>query len=104
MAVFENAQGEAVPDPVTYSEWFAQAGEKERRLAVGSRRYSAVVDLLGADPPYDAFVDRKGEVIGLDALQSEGAKARTNRQRIVREIIDRRRGLLAQVAAHGFLP
>lgn len=103
LAVFTNASDRLIPDPATYSDWFDRADEKRRRVAVGARRYSAVRDVLGADPRWEDFIDPDtGSLLGVAALKSEPDAARTERVAKVRAEIARREALIRQVATLGF--
>jgi SPP1 gp7 family putative phage head morphogenesis protein len=39
-ADFQNAAGNAIPDPQVYSQWFDQADVGRRKMAVGAKRYN----------------------------------------------------------------
>ena len=41
-AELTNASGDSIPDPLEYAEWFDEADEGRRKLAVGKRRYDEV--------------------------------------------------------------
>ena len=51
---FTNAADQLVPDPAIYSEWFDQADEARRKLAVGARRYAIAQQQLGGEEVLDA--------------------------------------------------
>src|SRR5439155_108240 len=104
LATFASAEGQLVPDPVAYSEWFDQADERRRRTAVGSRRYALVRDTAGAEPDWAHFLDPEdGELLPLAVLQTEDAGARADRINRVRQLMGERRELIKQVQTYGFL-
>lgn len=93
-----------MPDPVAYSDWFAQADEKRRRTAVGSRRYAAVKDLVGDNPDWSHFLDpESGQLLSLDRIKSEGLPARLDRVNRVQTLMAQRAHLIRQVQTFGFL-
>ncbi len=102
-ALFTDAHEKLVPDPATYEDWFATASEDKRRKAVGSRRYSALSDIIGGKPAWSDFLDHEtGRLLPLDALKNESHVDRAERRGKVQELITKRRGLLQDVATFGF--
>lgn len=101
-AVFRNAQSEVAPDPVAYNEWFDGADEKRRRLAVGGRRYDAMKEEFGGQPPWSAFIDpNTGSLVPLATLERESTRARTKRIGQVSRAIDERAAALRRVLSFG---
>lgn len=104
MAVFRDRAGDVVPDPAVYSDWFAKATERQRRLAVGTRRYSMMADRLGRAPEYADFVDgHSGEVLPLQVLKQETPAERAIRTGRVDAIMRARRYMLQQTSTYGFM-
>ena len=90
-----------VPDPLTYGRWFDEADEKRRRIAVGTRRYSAVAEDEG-EPEWAHFIDPSdGDLLPLDALRAETADARRGRVAKVKAMLGERARLARAAAAHG---
>jgi len=103
LAIFTNAQDKIIPDPLTYSEWFRQAGEQRRRIAVGTKRYSAVKDKLGAHPSWEDFLDpQTGDLVTVNQLKNEDRQQRAERVQKVRTMMQRSRKLLKQTTVYGF--
>ena len=104
LTLFRDNAGAAVPNPAVYETWFQQAGERQRRLAVGSRRYSELRDQLGREPDYAHFVDpTDGEILSLATLKSEDPKDREERVNKVRRMMADRARDIARVATYGFI-
>lgn len=105
METFHRGAALAVPDPAVFADWFAGAPERLQRLAVGSRRYSAVRDKLGATPGYHHFVSPDtGHLLSTEVLKTEPARSRQRRVRLLGRLARRRQEDLARVATYGFLP
>lgn len=102
--VFQNIRGSLIPDPISYSDWFSQADEKRRRLAVGTRRYNAVATSMHGDPDWAAFLDPvTGDLVPLARLESETWLERESRARKVREKLLALRSQLGELSTVGFL-
>ncbi len=100
LKLFRDNESMLVPDPATYSDWFAGAGPRARRVAVGTRRYAAAREVIGSEPGYEIFVDPDddaGGLMSIDRLRNEGAFERTKRINRVRSLIDQRRKLIRNV-------
>lgn len=79
------------PDPATYSEWFGRADERRRRLAVGTRRYGLVQDLVGRAPTWADFLDPDtGRLLTQAELRAESEAARLARVERARKLIAER--------------
>lgn len=103
LAVFTNAQDRIIPDPLVYSQWFRKADERKRRIAVGSRRYSALKSALGRSPAWEEFLDPKsGDLASLDRLQSETPRQREIRVAKARELLNARKAGLKRVTVRGY--
>jgi len=90
-----------LPDHLTYSEWFDSASEQRRRLAVGTRRYSAIADIVD-NPSWEHFVNPEtGELLTVDELTKENARQRNARLATLRgEIADQAKAV-EKVAVFG---
>jgi Phage Mu protein F like protein len=104
LAIFTNAADKLIPDPTVYSQWFDQAGERKRRMAVGTRRYGVVSDLLGRTPRWEDFLEpTSGDLLTLDELKDESPDERAARVAAVRVVIAERNDLLRRMATFGWL-
>ena len=45
-----------------FADWFTQADERRRKLAVGARRYAEVEAEMGRQPVLADFVDEAGQL------------------------------------------
>jgi hypothetical protein len=94
-----------IPDPAIYQDWFAQADERRRKLAVGTRRYSVAEGIPGRRPEWSDFLDpKKGTLLTIAALKSETDRTRQVRVNRVKRMLDQRRALVARLAVQGHLP
>lgn len=101
LAVFTTAQKDVVPDPVEYGQWFAGASEKERRLAVGSKRYSLIADAVG-EPRWEHFLSpATGDLVPVKMLAQEGPHERAQRTYQAAALVQRRAELLRRVNVLG---
>jgi hypothetical protein len=101
---FTTAADKLVPDPATYADWFAKAPERERRLAVGSRRYRTVQAKV-ANPEWHHFVDPdKGTLVPVQTLKREPSVKRAERVQKVQRVIAQRREDVRRVSTFGFEP
>ena len=90
------------PDPLVYTDWWAAADEQRKRLAVGTRRYAAVAELLGAAPDWEHFVADDGRLLRMDELRKEGPADRAVRVASVRAALSQRRRDAARVSRLGY--
>lgn len=105
-ALFTDNDHKLVPDPVTYSDWFASASDQERRWAVGARRLATITNKLkpGESLSWAHFLDpNTGTLLPLERLQAETPKRQENRIGKVEDVIAQRRELTAQVFRFGYL-
>ena len=105
---FENADGEPIPDPQTYSQWFDEADEGRRKLAVGVRRYAAVVKRLQQrgekrSPKWTDFIDGNGVLLTLKHIAEETPTDQIFRLLNIDSLIASRADLIAKMRAAGFL-
>jgi SPP1 gp7 family putative phage head morphogenesis protein len=102
-ADFANAADEEIPDPSVYSDWFSQASEQERRLAVGGNRYRAVSNMLDREPQWTDFLSGdSGNLASVAQLQAETAAQREARKASVDALIQTRAKAYRQVRNVGF--
>lgn len=109
MEAFLTAAGELVPDPASYSDWWRQATERERMIAVGVKRYQAVRDMLASGPAprapeWEDFITPQGKLIPVEKLRAESAEERAARRRRVELVLDQRRRAYQAVASTGLPP
>lgn len=104
MAEFKTAAGVLIPDPAAYDQWFDQADEGRRRLAVGSRRYDIVKQRLGntRKPEWTDFLDGNGELLSLFKLQGADPGELFREKSQLMTTIKARNELLQQVRTTGF--
>lgn len=104
-AKFENKSGNQIPDPSSYGDWFANADDKRRRLAVGSSRYQAIVDRFGPgyQPRWEEFIQPDGTLLARTTLESETDAKRLERMQKVQAAMTERAQLFRQVSQTGFL-
>lgn len=60
-----------LPDPLVYQDWWKTATDRQKRIAVGSRRYDAVTKKHGKTASYFHFIDDNGDLLSLDAIATE---------------------------------
>lgn len=101
-AQFQNAAGNAIPDPLEYQDWFRTADRPRRELAVGRRRYREMIKKLGREPQWSDFVKPDGTLMPLKELKSESDIERAIRLRYVQDAIAHRRQQILDVKAGGF--
>ena len=105
MAVFKNNSSESIPDPLTYSDWFAKSPEEKQRLAVGGRRWSVAKEKHGRAPEWADFLDPEtGGLLTRDALEAETPKAAMTRRGEVQALIRERGELVRKAQTYGFIP
>lgn len=104
-AEFANAAGAAIPDPMVYSQWFANADPGRRKMAVGVKRYNMLARRLAGErePQFADFISRDGQLMSLRQLQRESPKARQERLLAVGQLMAQRRELLERASRFGFI-
>lgn len=100
--VFETQAKEVIPDPLTYSDWFAGASPQWREQAVGVRRYRTLASEI-ENPRWEYFVDEQGKLLTVDQLKDETPQERTHRVLKVQRLLSEHARDRKQVAAFGFL-
>ena len=99
---FTTADDQLIPDPLTYSDWFSDADERRRKIAVGSRRYDFMADSLDREPSWEDFLDPEtGQLLSLASLKDESQDEQRERLTDVFGLFARLRGLLLRAARLG---
>lgn len=101
-AVFQSASGKLIPDPASYMDWWDRAGEQERKIAVGVKRYQMVRDKLGREPEWIDFLAPDGSLLSTSYLRQETPAERTARRAKVEGMLAQRRMVFRQVASRGW--
>lgn len=97
-AEFANADNDLIPDPAVYSDWFAAADEKRRKIAVGVKRYETVRQAKGSEPAWEDFLDPEaGNLLPVDRLKEESPEDRAERVEQALDLIAERRLALKDV-------
>lgn len=91
------------PDHQVYSDWWASADERRKRLAVGTRRYSAVEEFVKS-PEWANFVDIEGHLLPTAVLQTETAAERKARVAAVNQVLAANRRRKEAVGRYGTAP
>jgi len=102
-AEFQNAAGNAIPDPQVYSQWFDRADVGRRKMAVGAKRYDAVRKKLGRTPGFTDFIGTDGAVLPIDHLRRETVRDRELRLSAVSQQMLHRQALLTKASRFGFV-
>lgn len=100
---FTNNRGALVPDPATYSDWFATTDEKRKRIAVGTKRFNVVRDTLQREPVWSDFLSLSGELLPVDVLSRETHTDRIGRMTQVRAKLAHQDRQRQQVSTFGFI-
>ena len=99
------AAAPAAPDPAVFSDWWDRADERRRRIAVGTRTYTAAVDAVGRAPTWAELIDpATGLPLTPGQLRSETIVQRLERVRKATGTIDWLRWLADVVGRFGFVP
>lgn len=94
--VFRQDQGALIPDGSTYGDWWKQADDRRRKIAVGVRRYLTMLDRLQREPDWIEFMDPDtGGLLSVDQLKAETVSERNERVGKMRAVIGERRDELA---------
>lgn len=106
-AIFTNAQGKLVPDPVDYSAWFDGAPERNRATAIGVRRYYTMKEKLatsGREPEYADFLDPDdGDLLAVKRIDGESLQQHAERRQQVDRLIAARQDEIRKVYTFGFV-
>lgn len=100
---FANASGGRIPDPVAYDDWFRQADERRRRIAVGSRRYDLVKAQkpAGVAPEWSDFIGSDGKLIPTKTLKAGPSAERKGE---VMAMLAQRRSDFLAITQSPFIP
>lgn len=95
-ALFQNAGGHAIPDPATYSQWWAGADVGRKKISVGSGRFNAMARKLGGtrEPEWEDFIDPAGKRLLMRDIEAETVEMRELRRQNVFAAIRERTGHL----------
>lgn len=104
-AEFANNDGDSIPDPGVYTQWFDKADLPARKLAVGSKRYREIEKSLNGErqPEWTDFIDKDGRLLPIQSIRNEDDVIRSKRKQLVQQSIDKRADLVNQVASRGFV-
>ena len=102
--VFTNASSDLIPDPVSYSDWFRQADEKEKAAAIGWERLMAIRKRSDSPEWQDAMDPDTGKLLTADQIRSETDYRRKLRLERSGRILRKRRRLTQLVYNWGFIP
>ena len=91
ISIPQNAEGKLIPDQIIYNDWFKQATERQRRIAVGSRRYAMVIAKHGENVEYYHFVDEDGSLLPLEDIAKESPADTLARVALLRSQANSRR-------------
>jgi len=103
---FQNAAGNAIPDPDVYSQWFDNADVGRRKMAVGATRYKVMQQKLGdsREPRFSDFIDpADGRLLTAAELKKEELWEREFRAKQVTTLMEERQKLLGKVSRFGFI-
>ena len=104
-SAFQNSAGAGIPDPATYDTWFDRADAGRRKMAVGVRRYNAMVKRFGGERGLEwiDFIHPDGKLLTLKQVRDESPADRALRKQWVRLAIDERKRQIQEVATTGFI-
>lgn len=98
------SESKLLPDPLVYSDFWRQATERQKRIAVGSRRYDLVTKLHGANASYFHFIDDNGDLLPMDAISQEKASDTAMRVMRLRTIMANARAARKDALLYGSVP
>jgi hypothetical protein len=105
-ALFTDQRNDIIPDPQTYEQWFAQASDRERRWAVGTRRLRAAERRLEPGEPltWASMINpRTGQLLPTETIVRETPRRRETRMAVVADIVAERSELHRQITKFGYL-
>lgn len=100
--VIRDAKGMLVPDVLTYEDWWSRATEKQRRAAVGTRRYDAMAAQTDR-PRWADFITARGELLSVERIGKETAQQRADRRAKLDAVLRRNAKQRADVLQFGFV-
>ena len=68
-----------LPSILVYQDWWKNASDAKKRIAVGVRRFNYVTQRYGADASYSHFIDADGQLLSIDTLTAETAEQAAER-------------------------
>lgn len=68
-----------LPSILVYQDWWKNASDAKKRIAVGVRRFNYVTQRYGADASYSHFIDADGQLLSIDTLAAETAEQAAER-------------------------
>lgn len=104
--VFADAKRDLIPDPATYSDWFARSGEEERKIAVGASRITSARERLDTGEPlsWASMMATDGTLLTAKEITRESDAQRVVRMARVSRMIADRRILARAITTAGYLP
>lgn len=96
-----NAEGSLIPNVLVYQDWFKRATERQRRIAVGTRRYDLITSKHGKDASYYYYIQDNGDLIPLETAKRESPKDTQDRVHAVRLMAQANRRNRRDVLATG---
>ena len=105
-SLFQNAGGHAIPDPATYSEWWAKADVGRQKLAVGYGRWNTMARKLGGTraPEWEDFIHPDGKRLKVKDINGETPDLRERRRQKVFGAIRERTGHLLKIIPRENIP
>lgn len=68
-----------LPSILVYQDWWKNASDAKKRIAVGVRRFNYVAQRYGADASYSHFIDADGQLLSIKTLTAETAEQAAER-------------------------
>lgn len=99
---FRTATNKLIPDPSSYADWWARAPERERKIAVGAKRYNVARNAIGAPPDWEELIDVAGRLVDPEILANETPEQRRQRVDAVRTMLAQLRAQYGHVMSRGF--
>lgn len=69
----------ALPSILVYQDWWKNASDAKKRIAVGVRRFNYITQRYGADASYSHFIDADGQLLSIETLMAETAEQAAER-------------------------
>ncbi len=91
------------PDQAVYSQWWLQASEKEKKMAIGAKLFRMTADVLKRPPNWEDVINPlTGQLLPIDQIQSETQAERFVRTGTLRALITDRERQLRDTLGFGF--
>ncbi len=97
----KNAEGSLIPSVLVYQDWFRNATERQKRIAVGSRRYDIITRKHGKNASYYYFIQDNGDLMPLADIMKESPEDTADRVRAVQSLAQSQRRQRRDVLATG---